>query len=87
MIISKKRFELQLHERWLDGMLTGKNEILNLIRDSEKVVIVHGDFRVKDSAEVKNCSVFVKQEEDLLNSFRSNGIATEKSEIKTSVPD
>ena len=67
MIISRERYERELHARWLEaydsghqrGLNEGKKEILDLIRNSDHVNIVHGDLKVEEGATLEDCTVFV----------------------------
>lgn len=50
MFISRKDYDSALlreyQKGWGDGLLVGKEEILRIIRDSQKITIVHGDLKV-----------------------------------------
>jgi hypothetical protein len=59
MFISKKRYFDNLNSNYDKGYLRGQAVILDLIRDSEKVLIVHGNFSLSPNSSLGNSSVFV----------------------------
>ena len=59
MFISKKRYAVELGHSFDKGFLSGQSSILNVIRRSETINIVHGNFNVENGATLKNSSVFV----------------------------
>ena len=59
MFISRKLYQLELDKRYADGQLAGESSILDLIRRSETINIVHGDFSVESDGALRNSTVFV----------------------------